>query len=179
MTETEALALLGLDVGATPKQIRSHLFQEYQRLTGELSQLDDERKRPLIEAELDRLNQARDLLLSGSSTQPHPTLISQEELPETIAVLLYQQGRQEGIYTQRIQDHDLVIAFVGTFAARKYAQLLMQKGLPKAKVEWFDTTEIVEFCQDNGYGLVIIPAEETVAPPDDLTAEVHDWGAPR
>ncbi|MEN9245935.1 MAG: DUF3110 domain-containing protein [Thermostichales cyanobacterium SRBZ-1_bins_19] len=174
MTEAEALHLLQLDAGASPKQVRSRRFQEYQRLTAALSQLDDERQRPLLEAQLKRLIQARDLLLGGESQ----ALLNPADFPPQIAVLLCRQGSQEGIYTQRLGSQDIVVCFDQEFAARKYAQQLGKKGLPKPSLEWFDSREILEFCRDNGYGLTLIPSDAAVAPPDAVADTLEAWRPP-
>ncbi len=178
MDVAKALALLDLKPGANEREIRSQLFQHYQRISGELSQLDDERQRPLLEARLDRLNQARDVLLSQPApTQPDTplSLLSPEDLPETVMVLLYQSQGQEGIHTLRIQKQDVVIAFENMFGARKFAQRLAKQGLPKPVAERLDTSEIVEFCQGSGYNLVVIPESETFEPPEASVDGVEHW----
>ncbi len=176
MTETEALALLQLEPGASPKQVRSRVFRAYQQITAALSQLDDERQRPLLEAQLKRLNQARDCLLSGE--KPSQTLLNPQDFPAQIAVLLCRQGSQEGIYTQRIGNQDIVVCFDQEFAARKYAQQLAKKGLPRPTLEWFDSREILEFCQGYGYGLTLIPSDAAVAPPEAVADTLEGWRTP-
>ncbi|GAB4218401.1 MAG: hypothetical protein OHK0012_27260 [Synechococcales cyanobacterium] len=176
MTPTEALRILDLEAASSEKHIRSRVFQEYQRLTAALSQLDDERQRPLLEAQLQRLVRARDVLLSASPAGP---AVDAADFPAQIAVLICRQGSQEGIYTQRIGDQDLVVAFDHVFTARKYAQQLTKKGLPKPHLEWFDSREIVEFCQDNGYGLTLIPADATASPPEAVAASLDEWRPPQ
>lgn len=195
MDATQSLTLLELEPGATDKEIRSRLFQRYQSVTTKLSQLDDESQRPDLEAQLDLLNQARDILLvqaaatdsadrrpqlsvvadNTESPHPHLTSIPPDEFPDRVAVLLYQKAGQEGIHTLQIQDRDIVLGFESQFGARKYAQLLGQKGLPKPATEWFPTQDIVEFCEGAGYGLVIVPKEETLEPPDSASSNVDDW----
>jgi hypothetical protein len=182
MTSEEALALLELNVGASERQIRSQLFRRYQSLTTNLAELEDERHRALLEAQLDRLNQARDILMAApdatavtANPSPHLTLLSPEDLPDRMVVLLYQQGRQEGIHTLQIQGRDIVLGFENSFGARKYAQLLEQRGLPKPTTESFDTSEIVDFCQGSGLGLVIIPQDETYEPPQASTDYAKEW----
>ncbi|MEM9154637.1 MAG: DUF3110 domain-containing protein [Cyanobacteria bacterium P01_F01_bin.33] len=196
MDATQSLTLLELEAGATEKQIRSRLFERYQAVTTKLSQLEDESKRPDLEAQLDLLNQAREILLvqaatseddrrrpslsvvadnTGPSEQPHFASIPPNEFPDRVAVLLYQKAGQEGIHTLQIQDRDIVLGFESQFGARKYAQLLGQKGLPKPATEWFPTQDIVEFCEGEGYGLVIVPKDETLEPPEAASTNVDDW----
>lgn len=181
----DALALLQVEEGASERQIRSQVFRKYQEITTALAQIDDERQRPLLEAQLDQLNQARDLLLAAASPSPAvappppwyaPLDPSQyTDLPRRVRVLLYQQGGQEGIHTLQIQGRDTVVLFENAFGARKFAQQLAQKGLPKPVVELIDTDDIVEFCQSSGYGVVLVPETLTVEPPDTKTHSVDDW----
>ncbi|MEO0854303.1 MAG: DUF3110 domain-containing protein [Cyanobacteria bacterium J06648_11] len=199
MDTTQALTLLGLEAEATDKQIRSRLFRQYQAVTTELSQLADESQRDDLESQLDLLNEAREILLAQAEaaveddSPQRPTLtvvadntkpersedllasISPEDFPDRVAVLLYQKAGQEGIHTLQIQDRDIVLGFESQFGARKYAQLLSQKGLPKPMAEWFPTGDIVEFCEGAGYGLVIVPQDETLEPPETATGNVDDW----
>ncbi|MEO1133689.1 MAG: DUF3110 domain-containing protein [Cyanobacteria bacterium J06639_1] len=195
MDATQALTLLGLEAEATEKQIRSRLFRHYQAVTAKLAQLDDEAQRDELESQLDLLTQAREVLLAGASSSPEPQQrpvlsvvadntkpsesplksIDPEDFPDRVAVLLYQKAGQEGIHTLQIQDRDIVLGFESQFGARKYAQLLSQKGLPKPIAEWFPTGDIVEFCEGAGYGLVIVPQDETLDPPESATGNVDDW----
>lgn len=185
ISREEALTLLQLKEGAPARRIRSQVFRKYQEVTVALSQLEDERQRPLLEAQLDRLNEARDLLLATSSDSPEPSTSTSpwyspldpsqyEDLPPQIRVLIY-QGPQEGIHTIKVQDRPIVIAFESTFGARKFAQQLAQKGFPKPVPELFDTDEIVEFCQASGYGIVLVPETSRVQPLDAKTEAVDDW----
>ncbi|MDX2272665.1 MAG: DUF3110 domain-containing protein [Cyanobacteriota bacterium] len=183
MNSAEALTLLQLEPGASEKQIRSQLFRHYQLLTANLAALDDERQRPMLERQIDRLNQARDLLLAQTpATDPQPNapslaLVSPDDLPDQVMVLLYRQGGQEGICTRQIQGQDIVLTFESMFAARKYAQRLEQQGLGKPWVERFDSQEIMEFCQASGYGMVVIPADQTLEPLSEATSAAQDWGS--
>jgi hypothetical protein len=171
MTKSEALALLQLEASASEKQIRSCLFRKYQEISHSLAELEDERQRPLLEVQLQRIEAARDILLAEGSVP----LNIPDALPEFVFVLLYHKHGQEGIHTLEIQGQNTVLAFESQFAARKYAQRLAQQGLPKPKTERFETQEIVDFCRAAQHGLSIIPESETVDPPESSTGYSEDW----
>lgn len=183
MTPKEAYALLGLPLGSGEHEIRSSLFRQYQEVTDQLAHLDDERRRSLLEAQMERLNQASEVLLAQTQPPPgdaksagsHLRAIDRDQLPDSILVLVYQTQGQEGIHTLQVQDQDIVLGFESAFGARKYAQQLGRQGLPKPVAERFATQEIVEFCQSAGYGLMVIPESETVEPPKTHTDTIHDW----
>ncbi len=188
ISKEEALTLLQVEEGASERRIRSQVFRRYQEVTVALSQLEDERQRPLLEAQLDRLNEARDLLLAADAppaeaATPSPAWFSPldpsqyEDLPARVRVLIY-QGPQEGIHTIQVQNHTIVVTFESAFGARKFAQQLAQKGFPKPVAELIDTDEIVEFCQSSGYGIVLVPETSTVEPLETKTEAVDDWDSP-
>lgn len=185
ISKAEALTLLEVEEGASERQIRSQVFRKYQEVTAALSQLEDERQRPLLEAQLDRLNEARDLLLaaaeassptSGAEAPWYTPLEPSQyaDLPSQIRVLIY-QGAQEGIHTIKVGEVPVVVVFESAFGARKFAQQLAQKGFPKPVAELIYTDEIVEFCQASGYGMALVPETSTVEPLDTKTSTVDDW----
>jgi hypothetical protein len=176
MDTTEALQVLNLPPDASEQEIRRKWFREYQALSAALLELDDERQRPLLEARLARLNEARDVLLgNGSQAETGLSGVSSEELPPQVIVLLYQANGQEGICTRQIGGQDIVIAFESLFGAKKYAQRLAQQGLPKPVAERFDTQEIVDFCRAGGYGLMVVPASEVLEPLPESTEAARNW----
>jgi hypothetical protein len=176
MNTAEALNILNLPPDATEREIRGRLLQEYQTLSTALAELEDERQRPLFEVQLARLNEARDVLLSGGSQAKNGlSLVSPEDLPPQVIVLLYQANGQEGICTRQVGGQDIVLAFESSFGARKYAQRLAQQGLPKPVAERFDTEEIVDFCRGGGYGLMVVPANEALEPLEESTESIQDW----
>lgn len=182
MNTAEALEMLNLPAGASEREIRGRLFQEYQTLSTALAELEDERQRILFEVQLARLNEARDVLLSapqGSQSENVLSnvlsLVSPEDLPAQVIVLLYQTNGQEGICTRQVGGQDIVLAFESSFGARKYAQRLAQQGLPKPVPERFDTEEIVDFCRGGGYGLMVVPANEALEPLEASTESAQDW----
>jgi curved DNA-binding protein CbpA len=82
MDTTEAFQVLNLPPDASEQEIRRKWFREYQALSAALLELDDERQRPLLEARLARLNEARDVLLgNGSQAETGLSGVSSEELP--------------------------------------------------------------------------------------------------
>ncbi|MCF2971139.1 DUF3110 domain-containing protein [Synechococcus sp. Nb3U1] len=180
MNTAEALEMLNLPAGASEREIRGRLFQEYQTLSTALTELEDERQRLLFEVQLARLNEARDVLLRaaqprGSQPENVLSLVSPEDLPAQVIVLLYQTNGQEGICTRQVGGQDIVLAFESSFGARKYAQRLAQQGLSKPVPERFDTEEIVDFCRGGGYGLMVVPANEALEPLEESTESAQDW----
>ncbi|MEN9225220.1 MAG: DUF3110 domain-containing protein [Thermostichus sp. HHBFW_bins_43] len=178
MNTAEALEILKLSPGASEREIRGRLFQEYQTLSTALAELEDERQRPLFEVQLARLNEARDVLLGapqGAQGENVLPWISPEDLPPHVIVLLYQVNGQEGICTRQVGGQDIVLAFESSFGARKYAQRLAQQGLPKPVPERFDTEEIVDFCRGGGYGLMVVPAHEALEPLEKSTESAQNW----
>ncbi len=176
MDTAEALQVLNLPPDASEREIRRKWFREYQTLSAALLELEDERQRPLLEAQLARLNEARDVLLGGGSqAEKELAWASPEDLPPQVIVLLYQANGQEGICTRQIGGQDIVIAFESAFGAKKYAQRLAQQGLPKPLAERFDTQEIVDFCREGGYGLMVVPASEVLEPLEESTEAARNW----
>jgi Protein of unknown function (DUF3110) len=182
MNRTQAYTVLNLSEDATEAQVRSQFFKLWQHWSGvEIADEPHDQK-------LNDLIAARDLLLSASPPEAQEagnkeeadhllagaqlTLIGAEEdddlqnLPEEITVLLYQKYGQEGIHTLRFGNENVVLAFENGFTARRYSQALAKRDLPKPAVEDFFTQEIVDFCRSSGHGLLLVPSDQFLEPPD-------------
>jgi Protein of unknown function (DUF3110) len=182
MNRTQAYTVLNLSEDATEAQVRSQFFKLWQHWSG--VEIADEPQ----DQKLDDLITARDLLLGSSESEEQEeenkeeadhllagaqlTLIGTEDdedlqnLPEEITVLLYQKYGQEGIHTLRFGNENVVLAFENSFTARRYSQALAKRDLPKPAVEDFFTQEIVDFCRSSGHGLLLVPADQFLEPPD-------------
>jgi Protein of unknown function (DUF3110) len=180
MNRTQAYTVLNLSEDATEAQVRSQFFKLWQHWSGvEADEPHDQKLNDLIAA--------RDLLLSAPSPEEQKeekqeadyllagaqlTLIGAEEdndlqnLPAEITVLLYQKYGQEGIHTLRFGNENVVLAFENGFTARRYSQALAKRDLPKPAVEDFFTQEIVDFCRSSGHGLLLVPSDQFLEPPD-------------
>jgi hypothetical protein len=182
MNRTQAYTVLNLSEDATEAQVRSQFFKLWQHWSG--IEIADEPQ----DQKLNDLITARDLLLASSESDEQEeenkeaadhllagaqlTLIGAEDdedlqnLPEEITVLLYQKYGQEGIHTLRFGNENVVLAFENSFTARRYSQALAKRDLPKPAVEDFFTQEIVDFCRSSGHGLLLVPSDQFLEPPD-------------
>jgi hypothetical protein len=182
MNRTQAYTVLNLLEDATEAQVRSQFFKLWQHWSG--VEIADEPQ----EQKLNDLITARDLLLGSSESAEqeeenkeaadhllagaHLTLIGADDdeelknLPEEITVLLYQKYGQEGIHTLRFGNENVVLAFENSFTARRYSQALAKRDLPKPEVENFFAQEIVDFCRSSGHGLLLVPSDQFLEPPD-------------
>jgi Protein of unknown function (DUF3110) len=190
MNRTQAYTVLNLSEDATEAQVRSQFFKLWQHWSGA------EVAEDLEDPENQKLNDlivARDLLLGSSDIdqQEHEeeqeqkseevdhllagaqlTLIGPEDdedlqnVPEEITVLLYQKYGQEGIHTLRFGNENVVLAFENAFTARRYSQALAKRDLPKPAVENFFSQEIIDFCRSSGHGLLLVPSDQFLEPPD-------------
>ena len=182
MNRTQAYTVLNLSEDATEAQVRSQFFKLWQHWSG--IEIADEPQ----DQKLNDLITARDLLLGSSESEEQEeekkeeadhllagaqlTLIGAEDeedlqnLPEKITVLLYQKYGQEGIHTLRFGNDNVVLAFENSFTARRYSQALAKRDLPKPAVENFFTQEIVDFCRSSGHGLLLVPSDQFLEPPD-------------
>ena len=182
MNRTQAYTVLNLSKDATEAQVRIQFFKLWQHWSGiEIAEESQDQK-------LDDLITARDLLLGSSESKEQEeenkeeadhllagaqlTLIGAEDeeglqnLPEEITVLLYQKYGQEGIHTLRFGNDNVVLAFENSFTARRYSQALAKRDLPKPAVENFFIQEIVDFCRSSGHGLLLVPSDQFLEPPD-------------
>jgi hypothetical protein len=182
MNRTQAYTVLNLLEDATEAQVRSQFFKLWQHWSG--IEIADEPQ----EQKLNDLITARDLLLGSSESEEqeeenkeeadhllagaHLTVIGADDdeelknLPEEITVLLYQKYGQEGIHTLRFGNENVVLAFENSFTARRYSQALAKRDLPKPAVENFFAQEIVDFCRSSGHGLLLVPSDQFLEPPD-------------
>ena len=182
MNRTQAYTVLNLSKDATEAQVRTQFFKLWQHWSGmEIAEESQDQK-------LDDLITARDLLLGSSESKEQEeenkeeadhllagaqlTLIGAEDeeglqnLPEEITVLLYQKYGQEGIHTLRFGNDNVVLAFENSFTARRYSQAQAKRDLPKPAVENFFIQEIVDFCRSSGHGLLLVPSDQFLEPPD-------------
>ncbi len=190
MNRTQAYAVLNLSEDATEAQVRIQFFKLWQHWSGAEILEDPQNQK------LDDLIVARDLLLGSSNLshleeqeeekeqkqKPEEadhllagaqlTLIGPEDdedlqnVPEEITVLLYQKYGQEGIHTLRFGNENVVLAFENAFTARRYSQALAKRDLPKPAVENFFSQEIIDFCRSSGHGLLLVPSDQFLEPPD-------------
>ncbi len=163
MNRQEALAILQLPATADSHAIRAALFQHYQQLFAD-------HQGPVWVEHLRQLTQARDALLVRKGALAGPLaqsarLLQTKDLPRAVYVLLDRHDQSETIYTLRIEDQDLVLAFENEFTARTYARALIQKELSTPWCESFNPAEIIEFCEAAGYGLLLVPAQQMASPP--------------
>jgi len=163
MNRQEALTLLELPPTADSRAIRSALFRRYH-------QLFSTAQGPAWTTQLLQLTTIRDVLSNQETVFPVQPLLmksaqvlSPASLPSYVHVLLYRYHQTETIYTLRVADQDLVLAFENEFSARKYIRQLSEEDAPWT--ECFNTSEILEFCESAGYGLLIVPVDQLVHPP--------------
>ncbi|MFN3926919.1 MAG: DUF3110 domain-containing protein [Pseudanabaenaceae cyanobacterium] len=90
-------------------------------------------------------------------------------------VLLYNPHTDnEGIYTQLINDRNIVLAFEDEDDAVRYAGYLEAQDFPTPTPEAIDQAEVEEFCQSAGYEFYLVPAGELLVPPE-KNVEQTDW----
>jgi Protein of unknown function (DUF3110) len=182
MNRTQAYTVLNLPEDATQAQVRVQFFKLWQHWS------EVEVGKELQEQKQHDLIAARDLLLGSSKSEEQTGEIEEEvdhllsgakltmigaagedelqNLPEEITVLLYQKYGQEGIHTLRFGSENVVLAFENSFTARSYSQALAKRDLPKPAVENFFSQEIVDFCRSSGHGLLLVPSDQFLEPPD-------------
>lgn len=162
MNREEALNLLQLSSSADDRTIRSALFRHYHQLFSNQSN-------PSWNSQLLQLTSIRDALSSQRAIPEILRLAAQVVLPDRIPsyihVLLYRQHHTETIYTLRIEEQDLVLAFENEFSARKYTRQLSEDEDLTPWTECFDTSEILDFCESAGCGVLIVPTDQMVQPP--------------
>lgn len=182
MNRAQAYTVLNLSEDATEAQVRVQFFKLWQHWSEvEVGkELQEQKQHDLIaardlllgsskvEEQKEEINEEVDHLLTGAKL----TLIGAEEddelqnLPEEITVLLYQKYGQEGIHTLRFGNENVVLAFENSFTARSYSQALAKRDLPKPAVENFFSQEIVDFCRSSGHGLLLVPSDQFLEPPE-------------
>jgi len=162
MNREEALKLLQLPSSADDRTIRSTLFRQYHQLFSHPSD-------PSWKTQLLQLSSIRDALSNRRAIpevlRPAAQVVPPDHIPSYIHVLLYRQHHTETIYTLRIEEQDLVLGFENEFSARKYTRQLSEEEELTPWTECFDTSEILDFCESAGYGVLIIPSDQMIQPP--------------
>lgn len=88
--------------------------------------------------------------------------------PKRVFVLLFNaRTDNEGIYTKRIGDRDMVVMFESEDDATRYALMLEAQDFPEASVEAIGADEIEAFCRQNDYEWELIEAGKLEIPPED------------
>ncbi len=181
MNRNDALDWLGLSAQADTPEIRTALFQRYAALFHQTALGEKVWAEHLME-----LMEIRDLLMDPPDSKKLPLaasplaqaphqLLSSAQLPAFVYVLLYRHSGDETIHTLRFSDYDVVLAFENEFTARKYTQSLLQNQFDQPWAEPFATPEIIEFCENSGYGLLIVPMEQVVQPPVGVAEDLEDF----
>lgn len=92
-------------------------------------------------------------------------------------VLLFEsENEQEGIYSIKVNDENLIIAFVDEDDAIRYGMMLEAQDFMSPKTEVIPLRELEEFCDDGGYRLRVIEPNELMTPPQQNLDET-DWQA--
>lgn len=92
-----------------------------------------------------------------------------------VYVILFNAGTDnEGIYSMRIGDRDVILMFQLEDDANRFALMLEAQDFPPATVEAFDSDEIAEFCAEAGYEAEIVE-EGMLALPPEANVDDMDW----
>jgi len=92
-----------------------------------------------------------------------------------VFVLLFNaRTENEGIYTLKIDDRDIVLMFESEDDATRYGILLEAQDFSSSTVEAIDTEEIEEFCSSANYECKLITKEMLAVPPE-TNLEETDW----
>jgi hypothetical protein len=95
--------------------------------------------------------------------------------PKRVFVLLFNaRTDNEGIYTKRIGDRDMVLMFESEDDATRYSLMLEAQDFPEATVEAIGVDEIEAFCHQNDYDWELIEAGKLEIPPEE-NAEQTTW----
>ncbi|MFN3360806.1 MAG: DUF3110 domain-containing protein [Pseudanabaenaceae cyanobacterium] len=90
-------------------------------------------------------------------------------------VLLFgNPGEQEGIYSIKVNEENLIVAFAEEDDATRYGLMLEAQDFFTPRVEAIDLEELEEFCQEYDYRLRVIEANELMTPPA-TNVEKTDW----
>ena len=93
----------------------------------------------------------------------------------SVFVLLFNaRTDNEGIYSRREGDRNVILMFEQEDDAVRYADQLEAEDFPKLTVEGIDPEEIEEFCQDSDYDFILVTSEMLEIPPS-LSVEETDW----
>jgi Protein of unknown function (DUF3110) len=159
MTRAEALAFLQLTPTASEHEIRSALFYAYDQLMQSQSTGDATWAEQLMQ-----LNHIREVVMAQDETSFRSAAdshrLSSAELPPHLYVLLYSEDHEETIHTLQAGGQDWVLAFVNAFTARRYIQRIALAPW----VERFASPQILEFCANAGYGILVVPQDQVVPP---------------
>ena len=94
-----------------------------------------------------------------------------------VFVLLFgARTENEGIYTLKVGDRNIVLMFENEDDAMRYGLLLEAQDFATATVECFDSEEIEEFCRSANYECKLVP-EGTLELPPETNLEQTDWQA--
>jgi hypothetical protein len=94
-----------------------------------------------------------------------------------VFVLLFgARTENEGIYTLKVGDRNIVLMFENEDDAMRYGLLLEAQDFATPTVECFDSEEIEEFCRSANYECKLVP-EGTLELPPETNLEQTDWQA--
>jgi hypothetical protein len=96
-------------------------------------------------------------------------------MPMRVFVLLFNaRTENEGIYTLKVDDRNVVLMFESEDDATRYGLMLEAQDFVSPTIEAFESDEIEEFCQEAGYECKIVPPDALAFPPENNVGET-DW----
>jgi hypothetical protein len=85
-----------------------------------------------------------------------------------VYVLVFRSSpRGDGIYSLRLGDEDIILAFERDAEALHYAHLLASQEFPEAQVEKLRVAQVYEFCEQTGLRMGLVPSGMMIVPPQD------------
>lgn len=85
-----------------------------------------------------------------------------------VCVLVFRSSpRGDGIYSLRLGDEDIILAFERDVEAIRYARLLAAQEFPEPHVEKLQIGEVYAFCEQAGLRMGLVPSGMMVIPPED------------
>ncbi|KAK4529164.1 hypothetical protein CCYA_CCYA01G0021 [Cyanidiococcus yangmingshanensis] len=85
-----------------------------------------------------------------------------------VYVLVFRSApRGAGIYSLRLGDEDIILAFERDVEATHYAHLLAAQEFPEAEVEKLRIAQVYEFCEQTGLRMGLVPSGMMIVPPQD------------
>eukprot|EP00741_Cyanophora_paradoxa_P019795 tig00021168_g19104.t1 len=115
---------------------------------------------------------------NGEELDSYPKEEEEEDpllgLSKVFVLLVHSGTDNEGIYSLKMGEHDIILAFEAEEEALRYATLLEAQDFPTPNVEAFAPEEIRDFCED-----LFMPPEESAIDPAWKTGRAPEEGDKR
>eukprot|EP00741_Cyanophora_paradoxa_P019802 tig00021168_g19111.t1 len=108
---------------------------------------------------------------NGEELDSYPKEEEEEDpllgLSKVFVLLVHSGTDNEGIYSLKMGEHDIILAFEAEEEALRYATLLEAQDFPTPNVEAFAPEEIRDFCEESGHRMGVVPPGSLFMPPEE------------